>query len=542
MKEVTEKEAEKKIIDSEDEEGEFLGIGLGLDDDTDDDNYDVIAGDEEEKGMGKKLYGYQEEDLKSIFERMDSCPPDYNLVYQLPTGGGKTVVFSEIARRYIEKTGKKVFILTHRIELSKQTSRMLSEFGVRNMVINSQVKEIPDYDDYMCFVAMVETLNNRLNDEKVTLEDVGLVIIDEAHYNSFRKLFKFFEKCFILGVTATPLSSSIKLPMNDSYNELLVGSSIQSLIDQKYLAKANTYSYDVGLGSLKVGINGDYTVASSEELYNSLLMRSKLLYAYNQTAKNTKTLIFNNGINTSQYVYETFRSEGYDIRHLDNTHSKKERKNILDWFKKTPGAILTSVSILTTGFDEPTIETIILNRATRSLSLYLQMIGRGSRILPNKPTFQVIDMGNNISRFGPWNSDFDWQKIFRNPTLFLDTLITDEDLERMFKYKMPDHLRQKFANTEDITFDIDQEYKKVVSEKLKSEVVIERAINQHVKMVTDNADTLMDALQLIRLLGDDIHDRIRHYCYNIANSTRNYRDWAVDDYTARLKKRIMNEY
>ncbi len=491
---------------------------------------------------GKSLYDYQIRDLNEIFSRIDTAPPNHNMIYQLPTGGGKTVVFSEIARRYIQKTGKRVFILTHRIELSKQTSAMLNEFGVKNKVINSQVKEIPDHRDYMCFVAMVETLNNRLNDEKVSLEDVGLVIIDEAHYNSFRKLFKYFEDCFILGVTATPLSSSVKLPMNDSYDELLVGSSIQSLIDKKYLAKANTLSYDVGLGTLKIGVNGDYTVASSEELYNSVLMRSKLLYAYEQTSKGKKTLIFNNGINTSQYVFETFRSEGYDVRHLDNTHTKKERQDILHWFKHKPDAILTSVSILTTGFDEPTIESIILNRATRSLSLYLQMIGRGSRILPNKTTFQVIDLGNNIARFGPWSSDFDWQKIFKNPTLFLDTLITDENLERMFKYKMPDEIRNKFAKSQDIEFDIDEEYKKVAAEKLKSEVVIQRAIDQHLRIITENADDLMEALSLIRLLRDDIHDRIRHYCYNISNSTRNYRDWAMEEYVKKLKKSVMNAY
>jgi superfamily II DNA or RNA helicase len=71
-----------------------------------------------------------------------------------------------------------------------------------------------------------------------------------------------------------------------------------------------------------------------------------------------KTLIFNNGINTSLYVYETFRA-GYPIRHLDNTSSTEERKDILQWFKKHPMQ-LTSVGILTTGFDEPTVDTIIL--------------------------------------------------------------------------------------------------------------------------------------------------------------------------------------
>jgi superfamily II DNA or RNA helicase len=157
---------------------------------------------------------------------------------------------------------------------------MLSDFGVINKIINSKVKELPDQEDYMCFVAMVETLNNSLNDEKLEIGNIGMVIIDEAHYNSFRKLFKFFEKCFILGVTATPLSSNIKLPMKDNYRELIVGDSITSLIQKGFLADVNVFSYDVGLQSLKVGINGDYTVKSSEELYSNLSMQEKLLNAY----------------------------------------------------------------------------------------------------------------------------------------------------------------------------------------------------------------------------------------------------------------------
>lgn len=114
----------------------------------------------------KTLYDYQEEDLNKIFKHLEKIPKGANILYQLPTGGGKTVVFSEITRRFIEQTGKKVMVLTHRIELSKQTSKMLHGFGVANKVINSEVKELYDQDNYMCFVAMVETLNNRLQEEK----------------------------------------------------------------------------------------------------------------------------------------------------------------------------------------------------------------------------------------------------------------------------------------------------------------------------------------------------------------------------------------
>ena len=86
------------------------------------------------------------------------------------------------------------------------------------------------------------------------------MIIDEAHYNSFTKLFKYFENSFILGVTATPLSSNRDTPMNDNYQELIVGESIQSLIDNEFLARAEVFQYNMGLTALEVGSNGDYTV------------------------------------------------------------------------------------------------------------------------------------------------------------------------------------------------------------------------------------------------------------------------------------------
>ncbi|WP_121665382.1 DEAD/DEAH box helicase [Mesonia aquimarina] len=491
-----------------------------------------------EKVVEKELYDYQERDLNKIFNYLEDAPDNYNLLYQLPTGGGKTVVFSEIVRRYIEQTNKKVVILTHRIELCKQTSKMLNGFGVRNKIINSKVKDLPDQDEFQCFVAMVETLNNRLSDDKLEVSNVGLVIIDEAHYNSFTKLFKYFEESFILGVTATPLSSNIKLPMKDNYKELIVGNSIPSLIQKGFLAKANTYSYDVGLGSLQIGINGDYTVKSSEDLYTNFSMQEKLVQAYEERCKGKKTLIFNNGINTSWYVYQTFRDAGYEIKHLDNTHSKKERKAILKWFREKPDAILTSVSILTTGFDEPTVENIILNRATKSLTLYYQMIGRGSRKLPGKDVFSVIDLGNNAARFGLWDAPVDWQLIFKNPDYFLENITSDEAIEREFKYQMPEETRELFKNSESIEFDIKEAYEKAMDNGQKSKAVLEESINQHAKMCVENSEDVFDARILARELKDDIRDRVKRYSYCIINNTKNYRDWLFEDYNRKLRSKI----
>lgn len=483
----------------------------------------------------KRLYDYQLADLHRIFDVFETAPPDFNLLYQLPTGGGKTVVFSEIVRRYIKYYNKKVVVLTHRVELCSQTSSVLEGFGVHNKIINSQVKALPDQDDYMCFVAMVETLNNRLSDNDLELKNVGLVIIDEAHYNSFRKLFKFFKDCFILGVTATPLSSNIKLPMKDHYKKLIVGDDIGTLIKNGYLAKADTFTYDVALNTLKIGINGDYTVKSSEALYSNSLMLNKLVYAYEEVSQGKKTLIFNNGINTSKDVYHAFKRAGYNIRHLDNTSSKQERSEILEWFKHTKKGILTSVSILTTGFDEPTVETIILNRATRSLTLYFQMIGRGSRILDDKSSFQVIDLGNNLARFGAWDQLLDWQQVFKYPDFYLENIRDDDTIERDFVYVMPDVLREKFKNSDSLEFDMKSVYHQMIAESKKSFEAIELSIAQHSKICIENSEDVFDARALAKLLSDEISYRIKQYCYCMMNSTQNYKDWLFEEYQRRLR-------
>ena len=495
-----------------------------------------------EANKGKNLYGYQENAINTLMSRMEKFPDKYNLLFQLPTGGGKTVIFSELAKRYILKTGKRVLILTHRIELCGQTSRMLTDIGIPNKIINSKVKELDEEDDHWCFVAMVETLNNRLNDERIEFENLGLVVIDEAHYNSFRKLFGHFSNQIILGVTATPLSSNVKLPLKDNYNELIVGESISSLVEQEFLAKAVTYSYDVNLRSLKIGINGDYTVSSSERLYGNYLMQEKLLYAYEEKAKGTKTLIFNNGINTSKQVQAMFIEEGYECMHLDNTHSEKERQDILEWFHKTPDAVLSSVSILTTGFDEPTVETIIMNRATKSLTLYHQMIGRGSRVLKNKKNFTVIDLGNNARRFGLWDAHINWHDIFKSPQSYIDGLYSDEEIEEEFVYHMPEELAEKFKGGPITTFDMAEAYVDVTRQALRPKEAIKRSMDQHMAMIQYASEDYWDASELVDLLADDIKFRVKQYAKCIAKATTNYKNWLEEEYTRNLKTALRHAF
>jgi len=98
----------------------------------------------------KRLYPFQEETVKQVLDEFRTNEHPFNLLYQLPTGGGKTVIFSAIAKQYLQEWGKRVLILTHRIELSVQTSHQLLAIGVKNKIINSEVKTIEDQLDCDC--------------------------------------------------------------------------------------------------------------------------------------------------------------------------------------------------------------------------------------------------------------------------------------------------------------------------------------------------------------------------------------------------------
>lgn len=486
--------------------------------------------------MVKEFYDYQERDIQSIFDVLENGAVN-KILYQLPTGGGKTVVFSEIARRFIEQTGRNVTILTHRKELCKQTSTTLKNLGVDNSIFSSNSTTF--LTDRKCQVAMVETLKNRVKKEKGKFKNVGLVIIDEAHHNSFTKLFKNFSHAFIIGVTATPFSSAVAKPMKRHYESLLVGESISNLIATGFLAKPKTFKYPVELNALTTGVHGDYTVRSSHTLYSSPPMLDLLVSAYKSHSEGKKTLIFNNGIQTSLDVCAAFTQAGITIKHLDNKTSKENRKEILKWFKKTKGAVLTSVSILTTGFDEPTVQTVILNRATTSITLYHQMIGRGARKLPNKKSFTIIDLGNNIDRFGAWEEPVDWKYAFEQPEAFAQQLqVQLGGSSTVTSPAITAELRAHFPKTLEMSFDVESHFQEALDLDKKHKTVIQESIRQHVKMCLANAETASEALGLAALLLPEIEWRVKQYVKCLANASKNYKDWLMEDYQKRLSTLI----
>jgi len=354
-----------------------------------------------------------------------------NVCAQLPTGGGKTVEFAQLAHRYYHKTGKRVLILVHREELMQQTKKtMEAMFGETMSLIKAGTRRV---DFTPAFIGMVESVYKRLDDVLAEDMNIGLVIIDEAHNAAFNKIHRQLTKEFIIGFTATPLSSSKKEPMNKYYSAISTGPSIKTLIKYGSLCQNLTRSPRevVEKARLAVANTGDYDISIMAEEF----MRTKYVMStftgYMKYSRNKKTMIYNVNIAHSLEVTKTFNLFDVPCKHVDGTTPEDERAAIFKWFHDTENAVLCNVGIATLGYDEPTIETIIVNRATTSMPLWLQMCGRGSRPITEewitenqfrypytvkpKDRFQIIDMGGNCISHGDWSDDRDWHYIFNNP-------------------------------------------------------------------------------------------------------------------------------
>jgi superfamily II DNA or RNA helicase len=306
----------------------------------------------------------------------------------LPTGAGKTVIFSDIAARAAAK-GKRVAILTHRRELLTQAGRLNS-----------------------CEVLMVETLNNALK-KGLDLSQYDLLVVDEAHIGNFRKVLKGFNG-FVIGATATPVSNP---PLKNSYNAIVCPVGIESLIGQGWLAVPKTYAMHPVDTSKLATARGEYTEASLDDAFNKPKVYEGVVHEFCQKWADKKAIVFCVSISATINTAEAFAKElGTDrvfVAHSD-LHTK-ERPAIIEAFTQSKNGILVNCGIATTGFDCPDIEVVVINRATKSVALWLQMVGRASRRTPSKSAFTILDFGENVTRLGFWQEPRDWAHLFENP-------------------------------------------------------------------------------------------------------------------------------
>jgi len=353
-----------------------------------------------------KLRDYQERSTVAVAQKLASGKR--KVVFQLATGGGKTIIFSAISKRYTDKNEKSVLILVNRKELLQQTRRTLyNAFDMHCQVIVAGMKSVPYAKVY---VGMIESTIKRIPG------DVGLVIIDEAHNDQFNKIHQYFDEQFIIGFTATPLSANKRRPMKMFYEDIVCGIDIPELIKLGMLCQNITYAPRDTVDRSKLKVRGsDFDEGLMALEFSAPKYIESAVNAYKRWADGTKAIVFNVNIAHSIAVNNAFIIAGYKSKHLDSTMTATERTNVLNWYKNTPGAILNNVGLFTTGFDEPTIETIQVNKATKAMPLWLQMCGRGSRPTDEKSAFTIIDMGGNAVTHGDWCDSRNWEDIFFNP-------------------------------------------------------------------------------------------------------------------------------
>lgn len=355
-----------------------------------------------------QLRKYQEE---SIIELRRNLSKKLNkLILCAPTGAGKTIMFTYMVSRAVERQ-KKCLIVTDRTELLTQAGGSLQKFGLKPIEIkpNKKIKSL----NGCLYVGMAQTLKRRLKDQMYIdfINNLDLIIFDEAHKQEFNDLMPFINNnTTVIGATATPHRDGNQISLHEFYKNIVEVVTIGELIKNGFLAKPHTYGVKVDLSNVRTKA-GEYDQEQVAKMYDEVKMYHGVYENYIKLTPNKKGIIFASNVASSVQLVQDFKDKGLPIEHIDGNTPQGERKRILEWFRNTPNALISNVGILNAGFDEPNIEVVILYRATKSISLFLQMCGRGSRTTENKKDFTILDFGNNVHRHGFWEQERKWDLV-----------------------------------------------------------------------------------------------------------------------------------
>lgn len=326
------------------------------------------------------------------------------------TGCGKTKIFIDITEKAIAK-GRTVLILTESIKIFNQVKA-----EILCTLINPKNKQIY-LQRNSAFIAMAQTLSKRkeLIDQLVGIGGDLLVIVDEAHMGHFSKLLKELKDALLIGFTATPDARWARhLP--EFYKAIVVGPQPDELIQMGFLAPYKHFAR-VGADLDQLALqNGDFSEESQEKAFGNNKVFEGLIEDL-KTIKYRKCLIFTASIKDCETVHNQLESVGLKCTFVHSKMSDESFIYSLGQFQKGDISICISVGTLTKGFDFPAIDLIVLRRATTSLPLYLQMIGRGSRKrgVDWKKFFTVLDYGGNYLRHGLWDMDREWEDLWNKP-------------------------------------------------------------------------------------------------------------------------------
>lgn len=332
------------------------------------------------------LRPYQLNAVKAVHKEWDSG--NKNTLVVMPTGTGKTIVFSQIVKDQVAK-GEKVLILAHREELLKQAAdKLKASSGMESALEKAANTSIGSGLDVV--VGSVQTLRQKSRLEKFSKDYFGTIIIDEAHHSaadSYKNILEYFNQAKVLGVTATPDRADMK-SLSDVFDSLAFEYKLPEAINDGYLCKIRTKTIP-----LKVDISKVHTLAGDfnpNELGQALdLYLEAIADSIVKECKGRKTVIFTPLVRISQRLNELLKDRG--VNTVEVNGSSKDREEILKDFESGKYDAMTNAMLLTEGWDCPSVDCIICLRPTKSRSLYAQIVGRGTRLCKGKDNLLILD-------------------------------------------------------------------------------------------------------------------------------------------------------
>jgi len=351
----------------------------------------VVAPTPSQAVVVPSLRPYQEKAITDIYAAFDSGAKRIMLV--APTGSGKTVIATEIVRQAVARGMRPLFVVD-RITLVPQTTRHFERAGLHVGVSQASNTKLSADDDV--------TVGSMMTLAKRGVSDYDMLIIDEAHvvYKHTHELLKRAEGKPVVGLSATPMT----VGLGRIYDHLVKTPSTAELTEMGYLADSRTYHVrSRGINEKLCGVKismGDYATGLLSKAMIDPRITKHIIDAWRQCASGESTIVFAVTVEHSKAVRDGFRQNGISCEHIDASTSDAERKRIIDDFKAGRVLVLTSVGVLTTGFDAPNVVAGILARPTFSPMLHFQMLGRLLRPYPGKKFAKIIDVSGNVAYHG----------------------------------------------------------------------------------------------------------------------------------------------
>lgn len=353
----------------------------------------------------KTAFPYQ---VKLIEDTRRTLGLHKRIIMQLPTGGGKSFCFVQIAKTARQK-GRTVLILSESLKIYKQ---IRDEFSHVHQIADG-VKFINVQPGHI-YLGMTQTLRNRpfILTQFEKLGEACIVIADEAHYGTHTKVLKALKSCYLIGVTATPNFKDAKF-LPELYQALVRGPSISELQEHQPQRLCHYRHFErqvVDTRKLRIQ-GGEFTEASQEAAFGERIVYDGLLEDLRKFPFK-HCMIFVASQKHAAATRSNLESAGWVAVEYHTGIPEPTRTGNLGRFERGEVPICVSVGALAKGWDFQPLDLVCLLRATNSLSLYIQMVGRGGRALPHKSDFTVLDYGANGTRHYGWDYDHDWGEMW----------------------------------------------------------------------------------------------------------------------------------